>query len=141
MQRFAHERHPWLVALPIAAVLFTLVADFVFVFSGNEGWWLVGRPVLTIGLVGLIAAIGVGFLDLHNERERATRDVASAYLGLDLVALIALGTETWLRWTMPVPTDATPGVAWSVLCAILLTGSAFLGRNLVQLHHEPTSRL
>lgn len=137
MQRMAHERHPWLIALPVAAVLFTLIADSIFIVTRADGWWLSARPVLTVGLAGLVMAIAAGIWDLRSEPAGEPRAVAAAYVGMDLTVLMSLGLQTWLRWVMPVPTDATPGIAWSVITGLLLVGSVWLGRTIVQIHHPP----
>jgi uncharacterized membrane protein len=139
-----HPIHAMLVTIPIGLWIFSLVADLVFVSTGDPRWEVTAYFTLGGGIAGaLLAAIPglLDFLGLHEPRERRVGTIHMV-LNLSIVAIQAI--NFWLR------TEAGPGgenlpMLISVVAVAALVVSGWLGGQLVhvlgvtQPHHGEAS--
>jgi uncharacterized membrane protein len=129
-----HPIHPGLVAIPIGAFTFVLVADVVCWWTGNLGWGDAARYALIVGIVGALLAAVFGFIDYFKvTMSDAGFKVARIHMILNLTAVALFALSLWLRYK-----DAdgwcVPGFIASTLAYLVISGSGYLGGELVFKH-------
>lgn len=131
-----HPLHPMLILVPAGGVLFTVLFDLIHLASGDDTWWYATRPILSVALVGGVIAALPGLVDFVSvvPKGRPT-GIALAHMGLNIGLLVAIGLNSWLRWHAFEPILGTPGIWLSLLAAVILGVSGWLGWTLVQKHH------
>jgi uncharacterized membrane protein len=141
-----HPIHPMLVTLPIGLWVFSLVADIVFLSTGDDRWETTAYFTLGGGIVGAVLAAVPGLLDflgLHDPRERR---VATMHLSLNLAIVAIQAVNFWLRSEAGPGGDGLP-LLISVVAVAALVVSAWLGGQLVhvfgvtQPHHGEAGSL
>jgi uncharacterized membrane protein len=129
-----HPIHPGLVAIPIGAFTFTLVADLVRWRTGNPGWGDAARYALVVGVIGALLAAVFGLVDYFGvTMSEAGFKVARIHLILNLTAVALFAASLWLRyreldgWSMA-------GFLVSTLAYVVVSASGYLGGELVFKH-------
>jgi uncharacterized membrane protein len=124
-----HPVHPMLVSLPIGLWVFSLVADIVFLSTGNPDWQSAAYLTLGGGIVGALIAAIPGFIDFLSLHEPQARRTAGLHMVLNLAIVAVYAINFWLR------SQSDPGGMlsyWlSVLTVIALVASGWLGGHLV----------
>ena len=129
-----HPIHPGLVAIPIGAFTFALVADVVTWVSGNLGWGDAARYALLVGVIGALLAAVFGLIDYFKvTMSMAGFKVDRLHLILNLTAVALFVISLWLRYR-----DAdgwcVPGFIASALGYLVVSGAGYLGGELVFKH-------
>jgi uncharacterized membrane protein len=132
--RYGHPLHPALVALPIGAWGASVVLDVAsrFIHAGptaaHAAWWLLG-----LGVLGALAAAGLGFLDLLGipPGTRVWR-VALTHMGCNLTATVLFAVSWFVRRGDVAPASGTswPHLLISVVALAALGAGGFLGGEL-----------
>lgn len=124
-----HPIHPMLVAIPIGLWIFSLVADLVFLRTGDPQWQLAAFLTLAGGIVGALLAAVPGLIDLLGLEDERARRIGAMHMGLNLLIVAAMAVNVWLR-TRPEPASDLP--YWiSALAVAALVASGWLGGHLV----------
>jgi uncharacterized membrane protein len=130
---YGHPLHPALVALPIGAWLASLVFDVASYMAAEPRFLAEGsRWLIALGVLGALAAAGVGFLDFLAipGGTRAWR-VALIHMTLNLAVTAAYAVGFVIRGDQPTaPVPAGP-LALSVVALVALGVSGYLGGELV----------
>jgi uncharacterized membrane protein len=131
-----HPLHPMLILIPAGGVLFTLIFDIVHLVTRDALWGYATRPILSVALIGAVAAAIPGLVDLTTivPKGRATA-IGLSHLALNTGLLALRAIDAWVRWHATEPVVGNPGFGWSILTAALLLVSGWLGWTLVQTHH------
>ncbi|GFE84844.1 hypothetical protein GCM10011487_68440 [Steroidobacter agaridevorans] len=119
-----------LVTVPIGLWVFSLVCDFVFVYTGDTRWAVTAYFTLAGGIVGaLLAALPglIDFLGLHDERAHR---VGTYHLVLNLAIVAAQAVNFWLRLQADGDAAVLPRAISMVAVAALIV-SGWLGGHLV----------
>lgn len=137
-----HPLHAMLVTIPIGLWVFSLVADVVFVSTGDARWETTAYFTLGGGIVGALLAAAAGLLDFLGLHEPYERRVATMHLVLNLIIIALQGANFWLR-SLPGMDGSLP-ISLSVLAVTTLAVSGALGGHLVHVlgvtqphHREP----
>ena len=129
-----HPIHPALVAIPIGAFTFTLVADVIRWQTGNPTWGDAARYALVVGVIGALAAAAVGLVDYFGvTMSMAGFKVARLHLILNLTAVTLFAVSLWLRYRDP-DGWSTSGFLVSTLAFLVVSASGYLGGELVFKH-------
>lgn len=132
-----HPIHPMLIPFPIALWVFSLVADLLYYWRGNEHWPLIAFYALLAGCLGAIAAAIFGFIDYLAIKDKQVVKVANWHARLNVLALLLFAASWYLRTDKGsdmVNDSLTIPVALSVLGVIVVTISGWLGGELVFKH-------
>jgi uncharacterized membrane protein len=128
-----HPIHPMLVVFPIGLWVFSFVADLFYVGSGhNPIWSAVAYYTMIGGIIGALAAVVPGAIDLFSVTTGRVRMVGILHMTLNLVAAGLFVINAWLRTTQET---LTAGPIWlSGISIALLSISGWLGAEMVYRH-------
>ncbi|MFO7277724.1 MAG: DUF2231 domain-containing protein [Pseudomonadota bacterium] len=124
-----HPIHPMLVSIPIGLWIFSLVADLVFLRTGDSQWQSASFLTLAGGIVGALLAAVPGLFDLLGLEDQRARRIGAMHMGLNLLIVAAMAVNVWLR-TRGTPASALPYVI-SAMAVVALLVSGWLGGHLV----------
>lgn len=133
-----HPIHPMLVVIPVGLVVWTLVADIVYVVSDNRTWYDIAYYSGAAAIVSALVAAIPGFVDyLTMARHSTARDMATAHMVLNLVVvgLFAVGFFLMMDEGALSGGSLAAAVALHAVAAGLLGVSGWLGGELVFRHH------
>lgn len=128
-----HPIHPMLVTIPIGLWVFSLICDFVFIYTGDTRWAVTAYFTLGGGIIGALLAAVPGLLDYLGLHEARAHRVATFHLILNLAIVAVQAANFWLR----MQDDGYPGVlprAISMVAVAALVVSGWLGGHLVHVH-------
>src|ERR671938_119187 len=130
-----HPIHPMLIPFPIALWVFSLIADVIYLWRGNNIWrdWIAFYALLA-GIIGAAVAAVFGIIDWLSIKDREVKKVADWHARLNVIALLIFAASFYLRTTggsQMVGGSYTIPVVLSVLGVILITISGYLGGELV----------
>lgn len=133
-----HPIHPMLIPFPLALWFFSLIADVIYLWSGNPVWrdWIAFYALLG-GIIGAAVAAVPGFLDWLSLKEREAVKIANWHARLNVIALVIFAASFYLRTTggaSLVGGSYTIPFLLSVLGVVLITISGWLGGELVFKH-------
>lgn len=123
-----HPIHPMLVSVPIGLWVFSLVADLVFLSTGNPDWETAAYLTLGGGVIGALIAAVPGVIDFLSLHEPQARRVAGLHMGMNLAIVAVMAVNFWMR------SQAGGGTLpyWlSALAVLALVISGWLGGHLV----------
>jgi uncharacterized membrane protein len=134
-----HPIHPMLVPIPIGLAIWTLVADLLYLFTGENTMWydIAFWSGLAAWVTALAAAIP-GLVDyLSMAVKTDARDMATAHLVLNVTAVVLYVVSTAVMW------DHGALHGGSLVLSIVLHGigvgllglSGWLGGEMVYRHH------
>jgi uncharacterized membrane protein len=133
-----HPIHPALIPFPIGLLVFSVVADLIYLWRGNTVWKdYVAFYTLLGGIIGGAAAAIPGLIDWATLTDRAAVKVANWHARVNVITLFIFAVSFYLR--------TTSGAAWivnmpmlplilSLVGVIGLTIGGWLGGELV-FHH------
>jgi uncharacterized membrane protein len=128
-----HPIHTILVPFPIGLLVFSLIADVVFLAQwGGPIWHELAFYTMAGGVVGALLAAVPGLVDFMSLREPKVARIAAAHLSLNVVVVGIFVVDLWLR-TRTLPGDRLP-VVCSVVGVVLLAASGWLGGEMVFVH-------
>ena len=129
-----HPLHPAMVAIPIGAFTVTLVADILYCVTRNPGWGDTARYALLVGVIGALAAAGLGLIDYFGvTMSEAGFRVARWHLWLNLTAVTLFALSLWLRFRA-LDGWSIAAFATSTVAFLVVSASGYLGGELVFKH-------
>src|SRR6185503_6197648 len=92
-----HPVHPMLVTIPIGLWVFSLICDFVFVYTGDARWAVTAYFTLGGGIIGALLAAVPGLLDLLGLRDTRAHRLGTYHLVMNLAIVAVQAVNFWLR--------------------------------------------
>jgi len=133
-----HPLHPILIPFPIGLLVFSLIADLIFLWRGNPVWEnYIAFYTLLGGIIGGAVAAVPGLIDWAALTDRATVKVANWHARVNIITLVIFVISFYLRtksgaaWIAGLP--MVP-IILSLLGVIGLTIAGYLGGELVFRH-------
>jgi uncharacterized membrane protein len=133
-----HPIHPMLIPFPIGLLVFSFVADLIFLWKGNPIWRdYIAFYTMLGGIVGAAVAAIPGLIDWATLTDSAAVKVANWHARVNIITLLIFVASFYLR--------TTSGAAWipnmpmlpfilSIVGLIGLTIAGWLGGELVFRH-------
>ena len=133
-----HPIHPMLIPFPIGLLVFSFIADLIFLWNGNPVWKdYVAFYTMLAGIIGAAAAAIPGLIDWATLTDRAAVKVANWHARVNIITLLIFVASFYLR--------TTSGAAWipsmpmlpfvlSIIGVIGLGIAGWLGGQLVFRH-------
>jgi uncharacterized membrane protein len=107
-----HPIHPMLIPFPIGLLVFSLIADLIYLWRGNPVWEnYVAFYTLLGGIIGAAAAAVPGLIDWATLTDPTAVKVANWHARLNIIGLVIFMTSFYLR--------TTSGSKWIVNMPIL----------------------
>lgn len=128
-----HPLHPMMIHFPVAALLALVASDLGYLLSGDTFWaraslWLAG-----VGAFGGWLASSAGIVDLFTVR-RIRRLVTGWCHAVLAVMMLSLASLNWLQRYLTAEHIFPWGLYLSVLTALLIGLTSWLGGRLVYEH-------
>ena len=133
-----HPIHPMLIPFPIGLLVFSLIADLVYLWRGNPVWEnYIAFYTLLGGIIGAVAAAIFGLIDWASLTDSAAIRVANWHARVNVVGLLIFIADFYLR--------TTNGAKWivnmrmlpiilSIVGVVGLSIAGYLGGELVFRH-------
>jgi uncharacterized membrane protein len=133
-----HPIHPMLIPFPIGLLVFSFVADLIYLWRGNPIWKdYIAFYTMLGGIIGAAAAAIPGLIDWATLSDRATVRVANWHARVNVVTLLIFIVNFYLR--------TSSGAAWigdmpmlrlalSIIGVVGLAIAGWLGGQLVFAH-------
>src|SRR5918912_3819377 len=126
-----HPVHPMLIPFPIALWVFSLLADVIYLWRGNNIWRdYIAFYALLAGIIGAAVAAVFGIIDWLSIKDREVKKVADWHARLNVIALLIFAASWYLRTTngsRMVSGSLTIPIVLSIVGVILITISGWLG--------------
>ena len=133
-----HPIHPMLVAFPIGLLVFSFVADLIYLWRGNPLWEsYVAFYALLGGIVGGAMAAIPGLIDWATLTDPKVVRVANWHARVNIVTLMIFIASFYLRTTSGaawIPKMPMLPIILSIVGVIGLTIAGWLGGELVFRH-------
>jgi uncharacterized membrane protein len=133
-----HPIHPMLIPFPIGLLVFSLIADLIYLWRGNPVWEnYVAFYTLLAGIIGAAAAAIPGLIDWATLTDSAAVKVANWHARVNIIGLIIFIASFYLRtssgsaWIVNMP--MLP-IILSIVGVIGLAIAGYLGGELVFRH-------
>lgn len=133
-----HPIHPMLIPFPIGLLVFSLIADFIYLWRGNPIWEnYIAFYALLGGIIGAAAAAIPGLIDWATLTDRAAIKVANWHARVNIIGLVIfiasfyLRTSSGAKWIVSMP--MLPFVL-SLIGVVGLAVAGYLGGELVFRH-------
>jgi uncharacterized membrane protein len=133
-----HPIHPILIPFPIGLLVFSLIADLIFLWRGNPVWEnYIAFCTLLGGIIGAAAAAVPGLIDWATLTDAKTVRVGNWHARVNIITLVIfiasfyLWTGSGARWIASLP--ILP-IILSIVGVIGLTIAGWLGGELVFRH-------
>src|SRR5947207_5654957 len=133
-----HPIHPILIPFPIGLLIFSLIADLIYLWQGNLIWEsYIAFYTLLAGIIGMAVAAIPGFIDWLTLTDPKIVPVANWHARVNIITLLIFVASFYLR--------TTSGAAWipslpmlpfilSIVGVIGLSIAGWLGGQLVFAH-------
>ena len=132
-----HPIHPMLIPFPIGLLVFSFIADLIFLWRGNPIWKDVAFYTMLGGIIGGAAAAIPGLIDWATLTDRATVKVANWHARVNITTLLIFIASFYLRTTggaALIPSVPLLPVLLSIVGVIGLSIAGWLGGQLVFRH-------
>lgn len=133
-----HPIHPMLIPFPIGLLVFSLIADLIYLWRGNPVWEnYIAFYTLLGGIIGAAAAAIPGLIDWATLTDRAAVKVANWHARVNIVGLVIFIASFYLRtisgakWIAGLP--SLP-IILSIVGVVGLSIAGYLGGELVFRH-------
>lgn len=128
---YNHPIHPMLVTFPIAFLMGALATDVAFWWTADPFWaraafWLVG-----VGLAGGTAAAIAGMTDFFTIPRIRNMIRGWGHFLAAIVVISFASANFMLRWAEPVANVLPWGLLMSLITALMLAFTGYLGGKLV----------
>jgi uncharacterized membrane protein len=133
-----HPLHPILIPFPIGLLVFSLIADLIFLWRGNPVWEnYIAFYTLLGGIIGAAVAAVPGLIDWAALTDRSVVKIANWHARINIITLLIFVASFYLR--------TTNGAAWikgmpmlpiivSVIGVVGLAIAGWLGGEMVFRH-------
>ena len=133
-----HPIHPMLIPFPIGLLVFSFIADLIFLWSRNPIWKdYIAFYTMLGGIIGAAAAAIPGLIDWATLTDRAAVKVANWHARVNIITLVIFIASFYLRTTSGaawVPSMPMLPVILSVVGIVGLSIAGWLGGQLVFRH-------
>jgi uncharacterized membrane protein len=133
-----HPIHPALIPFPIGLLVFSVIADLVFLWRGNPIWKdYVAFYTLLGGIIGAVAAAIPGLIDWASLTDRAAVKTANWHARVMIFTLLIFLASFYLRTTSGTqwfPSIPMLPFLLSLVGLLTLTIGGWLGGELVFRH-------
>jgi uncharacterized membrane protein len=133
-----HPIHPILIPFPIALLVFSLIADLIYLWRGNPVWEsYVAFYTLLGGIIGGAAAAVPGLIDWATLTDRDAVRVANWHARVNIITLVIFIASFYLRTSSGaawIPSIPTVPIFLSIVGVVGLTIAGWLGGELVFKH-------
>ena len=133
-----HPIHPMLIPFPIGLLVFSLVADLIYLWRGNPVWEnYIAFYTLLGGIIGAVAAAIPGLIDWTTLTDPAAVKVANWHARVNITGLVIfiasfyLRTSSGAQWITSLP--SLP-IILSFVGVVGLAIAGWLGGELVFRH-------
>jgi len=133
-----HPIHPMLIPFPIGLLVFSLIADLIYLWRGNPVWEnYIAFYTLLGGIIGAAAAAIPGLIDWATLTDRAAVRVANWHARVNIIGLVIfiasfyLRTTSGAKWITGLP--SLP-IILSIVGVVGLSIAGYLGGELVFRH-------
>jgi uncharacterized membrane protein len=133
-----HPIHPMLIPFPIGLLVFSFIADLIYLWRGNPVWRdYIAFYTLLGGIIGAAAAAIPGLIDWATLTDRAAVKVANWHARVNIIGLVIfiasfyLRTTSGAKWITGLP--SLP-IILSAVGIVGLTIAGYLGGELVFRH-------
>lgn len=93
-----HPIHPMLIPFPIGLLVFSLVADLIYLWRGNPVWEnYIAFYTLLAGIIGAVAAAIFGLIDWTTLTDKAAVKVANWHARVNVTGLLIFIASFYLR--------------------------------------------
>ena len=129
----SHPLHPMLIHFPVAALLGLVASDLGYILSGDPFWARAGLWLAGAGAFGGWLASGLGLIDLIAVRRIRCLMTAWCHAVLAMM-MLSLASLNWLQRYLAAEPILPWGLYLSLLTALLILLTAWLGSRLVYEH-------
>lgn len=133
-----HPIHPALIPFPSGLLVFSFIADLIYLWRGNPIWKdYVAFYTLLGGIVGGAAAAIPGLIDWASLTDRGAVKVANWHARIMVITLLIFGASFYLRTASGagwIPSMPILPVILSAVGVLGLTIGGYLGGELVFRH-------
>lgn len=133
-----HPIHPMLIPFPIGLLVFSFVADLIFLWKGNPIWHdYIAFYTMLGGIIGAAAAAIPGLIDWATLTEPAAVKVANWHARVNIITLLIFVASFYLRTTSGaswIPNMPMLPFILSIFGVVGLTIAGWLGGQLVFAH-------
>ena len=132
-----HPIHPMLIPFPIGLLVFSLVADLIYLWRGSLVWEsYIAFYTLLGGIIGAVAAAIPGLIDWATLTDRAAVKVANWHARVNVVGLLIFIASFYLRTARGSQLINMPmlPIILSIVGVIGLAIAGYLGGELVFRH-------
>ena len=133
-----HPIHPILIPFPIGLLVFSLIADLIFLWQGNLIWEsYIAFYTLLAGIIGMAVAAIPGLIDWLTLTDPKVVPVANWHARVNIITLLIFVASLYLRTTSGATWIAGLPMAPVILSIIGVIGlgiAGWLGGELVFRH-------
>jgi uncharacterized membrane protein len=133
-----HPIHPMLIPFPIGLLVFSFIADLIYLWRGNPVWKdFIAFYAMLGGIIGAAAAAIPGLIDWATLTDRAAVKVANWHARVNIITLVIFIVDFYLRTTSGAawfPSMPMLPVILSVVGIMGLSIAGWLGGQLVFRH-------
>ncbi len=95
-----HPIHPMLIPFPIGLLVFSLIADLIYLWRGNPIWEdYIAFYTLLGGIIGAAAAAIFGLIDWASLTDSAAIKIANWHARVNIIGLVIFIASFYLRTT------------------------------------------
>jgi uncharacterized membrane protein len=132
MLLFGHPIHPMLVVIPLGLFIMSVIADFVYLSTGQPVFAFVSYWDIAVGVLGGLLAAVFGFLDWIAIPRNTRAKVIGAYHGLgNVVVVLLFAISWWMRYNADGHLPSTAATVLIVAGLVLGAVTGWLGGELV----------
>jgi uncharacterized membrane protein len=123
-----HPIHPMLIPFPIGLLVFSLVADLIYLWRGNPVWEsYIAFYTLLGGIIGAAAAAIPGLIDWATLTDRSAVRVANWHARVNITGLVIFINSFYLRTSSGAKWIATMPMLPIILSVVGVIGLAIAG--------------
>jgi uncharacterized membrane protein len=128
-----HPLHPMIIVFPVGLLIFSLISDFISIYSENgDVWAATAFYTMAGGFIGALVAAVPGLIDLLSLRNRHVKNIALTHMTLNLIVVALYAINLWLRYRGTANTELPMWL--SVAAVVILAASGWLGAEMVHRH-------
>jgi uncharacterized membrane protein len=135
-----HPIHPMLIPFPIAFFVSTLIADIIFMSTGNTAWVMATEWMLAAGLIMAALAAVAGLTDFLGEKRIRNLSAAWWHGGGNVIAVLISLYNFIIRYTAGAAAGLTStNIILSAVAVLILLFTGWKGWEMVYKHRVGVS--